>query len=194
MIPPIENTTAVLLSVAGIWTLAVVTPGPNFFLAIRTALGQSRPAALWNVLGIACGTVIWGLGYTGWRGITFDPLILVIPMIITARAVSHTVQMAERFFEDYETLLPRYGDPDVAKREVATVAMGELIVPGTLGIITDVCGLLVILVTSIPQMRDLGEFGAFWVASIIVTVEILHPVLICYMPAPTEHELLSNVN
>jgi len=29
-------------------------------------------------------TVIWGLGYTGWRGITFDPLILVIPMIISS--------------------------------------------------------------------------------------------------------------
>jgi predicted RND superfamily exporter protein len=136
----------------------------------------------------AIATVIWGLGYTGWRGITFDPLILVIPMLITARAVSHTVQMAERFFEDYETMLPRYGDPDVAKREVATIAMGELVVPGTLGIITDVCGLLVILVTTIPQMRNLGEFGAFWVASIIATVEILHPIMICYLPAPTEHE------
>ena len=88
----------------------------------------------------AVATVIWGLGYCGWRDITFDPLILVIPMIITARAVSHTVQMAERFFEDYEIMLPRYGDPEVAKREVATIAMGELIVPGTLGIITDVCG------------------------------------------------------
>ena len=61
-------------------------------------------------------TVIWGLGFTGWVGITFDPLILVIPMIITARAVSHTVQMAERFFEDYEIMLPQYGDPDRAPR------------------------------------------------------------------------------
>jgi predicted RND superfamily exporter protein len=136
----------------------------------------------------AIATVIWGLGYTGWRGITFDPLILVIPMIITARAVSHTVQMAERFFEDYEIMLPQVGDPQVAKTDVATVAMAELIVPGTLGIVTDVAGLLVILVTSIPQMRNLGEFGAFWVASIIATVEFLHPILICYMPAPTEHE------
>jgi len=136
----------------------------------------------------AIATVIWGLGFTGWVGITFDPLILVIPSIITARAISHTVQMAERFFEDYETMLPQIGDPEQAKVEVATVAMGELIVPGTLGIITDVAGLLVILVTSIPQMRDLGIFGAFWVASIIVTVEILHPILICYMPAPKEHE------
>jgi predicted RND superfamily exporter protein len=136
----------------------------------------------------AAMTSIWGLGFTGWVGITFDPLILVIPMIITARAVSHTVQMAERFFEDYEVMLPRYGDPKVARVEVATIAMGELVVPGTLGIITDVAGLLVIMVTSITQMQNLAIFGAFWVASIIITVEILHPVLICYMPAPTEHE------
>ena len=136
----------------------------------------------------ALATSIWGLGFTGWMGITFDPLILVIPTIITARAVSHTVQMAERFFEDYEVLLPELGDPDKAKTQAATVAMSELIVPGTLGIVTDVAGLLVILVTSIPQMRDLGIFGAFWVSSIIITVEILHPVLICYLPAPKEHE------
>jgi predicted RND superfamily exporter protein len=133
-------------------------------------------------------TVVWGLGFTGWMGINFDPLILVIPMIITARAVSHTVQMAERFFEDYEIHAPRMGDPNEAKVYCATIAMGELVVPGTLGIVTDVAGLLVIMVTSIPQMRDLAVFGAFWVASIIVTVEILHPILICYMPAPTEHE------
>jgi predicted RND superfamily exporter protein len=136
----------------------------------------------------AIATVIWGLGFTGWVGITFDPLILVIPTIITARAISHTVQMAERFFEDYEVLLPAMGDANEAKIEAATVAMSELIVPGTLGIITDVAGLLVILVTSIPQMRDLGIFGAFWVSSILITVEILHPVLICYLPAPHDHE------
>ncbi len=136
----------------------------------------------------AVATVIWGTGYTGWRGITFDPLVLVIPMIITARAISHTVQMAERFFEDYEILAPQYEDPEKAKVEAATIAMGELVVPGTLGIITDVAGLLVIMVTTIPQMRDLAEFGAFWVLSILATVEILHPVMICYLPAPKEHE------
>ncbi len=136
----------------------------------------------------AVATVIWGLGFCGWTGITFDPLVLVIPMIITARAVSHTVQMAERFFEDYEVLAPQYGDPHEAKIEAATIAMAELIVPGTLGIVVDVGGLLVILVTSIPQMRDLAIFGAFWVTSILATVEILHPVMICYLPAPTEHE------
>ncbi len=136
----------------------------------------------------AIATVIWGTGFTGWMGITFDPLVLVIPMIITARAVSHTVQMAERFFEDFEVLAAQMDDIEEAKVEAATVAMGELIVPGTLGIVTDCAGLLVILVTSIPQMRDLGIFGAFWVASIFFTVEILHPVMIAYMAPPKETE------
>jgi len=66
--------------------------------------------------------------------------------------------------------------------------MSELVVPGTLGIVTDVAGLMMIAVTSIQQMRDLAIFGSFWVTSIIITVEILHPILICYMPAPSEHE------
>ncbi len=136
----------------------------------------------------AIATVIWGLGFTGWMGITFDPLVLVIPMIITARAVSHTVQMAERFFEDYELLLPRFGDPDVAKVEAATVAMSEVLVPGTLGILVDVGGLLVILVTSIPSLRDLAIFGAFWVTAILFTVELFHPIMICYLPPPHESE------
>ena len=71
-------------------------------------------------------TVVWGLGFTGWMGMNFDPLILVIPMIITARACSHTVQMAERFFEDYEVHAPRLGNPQEAKIYCATIAMGEL--------------------------------------------------------------------
>ncbi len=162
--------------------LTIVTIFGLLWLYFRRWHGVVIPAIA------AMMTVIWGLGFTGWMGINFDPLILVIPMIITARAVSHTVQMAERFFEDYEVYLPIYGDPQRAKIEVATVAMSELVVPGTLGIVTDVAGLLVILVTSIPQMQNLGIFGAFWVASIIMTVEILHPVMICYMPAPKEHE------
>jgi predicted RND superfamily exporter protein len=129
-------------------------------------------------------TAIWGLGFTGWMEIAFDPLVLVIPMLITARAISHTVQMAERFFEDYEGLQDQFEDREDAKREAAKTAMAELIVPGSLGILTDVAGLLVILVTTIPQMRNLGIFGAFWVASIVFTVEILHPVLITLLPAP----------
>ncbi len=160
--------------------LAVATIFGLLLLYFRRAHGVLIPLVCAGV------TVIWGIGFTGWAGIAFDPLILVIPMIITARAVSHTVQMAERFFEDYETAYQEIGRAHEAKLRAATTALAELIVPGTLGIVTDVAGLLVILVTTIPQMRNLGIFGAFWVAAIVATVQLLHPILICALPPPHE--------
>ncbi|SDE31764.1 LysE family translocator [Rhodospira trueperi] len=49
-----------LLSVALLWGLAVVTPGPNFVVVTHAALTASRRAAAWSVLGIVIGTAIWG--------------------------------------------------------------------------------------------------------------------------------------
>src|SRR5690606_20136989 len=120
--------------------------------------------------------------------ITFDPLVLVIPMIITARAISHTVQMAERFFEDYEILAPQVGDPEVAKIEAATIAMGELIVPGTLGIITVVAGPAGSAMSPFPQRSGVAIVGAFWVLASRASVGLLHPIMICFRRGPRRHE------
>ena len=49
-----------LLTVAALWTLAVVTPGPNFLMILRVAIGQSRTAGLRAVAGVGLGTMTWG--------------------------------------------------------------------------------------------------------------------------------------
>ncbi|MDJ0738628.1 MAG: LysE family translocator [Gammaproteobacteria bacterium] len=58
-----NDVVAVLLGVAAIWGVAVVTPGPNFFLVAHQGASQSRRAAAMAVLGIVLGTVLWGLAY-----------------------------------------------------------------------------------------------------------------------------------
>ncbi len=56
----------ILISVAALWAIAVMTPGPNFLLVTHAALRGSRISALWTVLGIALGTVLWGTaGFLG---------------------------------------------------------------------------------------------------------------------------------
>ncbi|MBB4866650.1 RhtB (resistance to homoserine/threonine) family protein [Pseudomonas nitritireducens] len=52
---------APLLSVALLWIVAVITPGPNFFTTARIAAVHSRRHGLIAALGVASGTVIWGL-------------------------------------------------------------------------------------------------------------------------------------
>jgi threonine/homoserine/homoserine lactone efflux protein len=44
-----------LLSVATLWILAVVTPGPNFLVTARLSVGQSRREGLRAVAGIGVG-------------------------------------------------------------------------------------------------------------------------------------------
>ena len=48
-----------LLSVAALWALAVVSPGPNFLMTARLAIARSRRVGLQAVGGIALGTLCW---------------------------------------------------------------------------------------------------------------------------------------
>ncbi len=128
----------------------------------------------------AAVNVVWGLGFAGWVGFNMDPLVLVVPMLITARAISHSVQFVERFYEEYEEL----GDKD----EACIRSMAELLLPGTMAILTDCVGLLTIALATIPLIEKLGLLCAFWAASIAVTEMLLNRLLILYLPAPRERE------
>lgn len=119
---------------------------------------------------------IWGLGFVGWMGYNLDPLILVVPILISARTASHCVQMMERYHDELRVGAAR----DTAVR----TAMGELIVPASIAIFTDAAGLLVLAVSSIPLIAKLGYFCAFWSMSNLVTVTILVPMVLSFLPAP----------
>lgn len=55
-----------LLTVAGLWFLAVATPGPNFLMTTRLAVAESRMAGSFAVLGIGLGTTCFALaGFFG---------------------------------------------------------------------------------------------------------------------------------
>ncbi len=119
---------------------------------------------------------IWGLGLVGWLDFNLDPLILVVPILISARTASHCVQMMERFHDEL-----RIGE----SREAAVrTSMGELIVPASIAIFTDAAGLYVLTVSSIPIIAKLGYFCSFWSLSNMVTVTILVPMVLSYLPAP----------
>lgn len=73
---PIQET---LLSVAVIWTVAAITPGPNFFITVQTAMAKSRRTALMVAFGITSGTVVWGIA--GFMGVS--ALFVITPLVYT---------------------------------------------------------------------------------------------------------------
>jgi len=50
-----------IFSVLSIFTLAIVSPGPNFIMVVNTALSDSRRAGLYIALGVATGSGLFAL-------------------------------------------------------------------------------------------------------------------------------------
>ncbi|MEA3240635.1 MAG: LysE family transporter [Pseudomonadota bacterium] len=71
------NLIFILLSVASIWSVAVMTPGPNFFVTAQVTVKHSSLAGLFIVLGTCTGTVIWSIA--GYFGLAY--LFIIAPWI-----------------------------------------------------------------------------------------------------------------
>ncbi|MHC5226083.1 LysE family transporter [Ignatzschineria sp. LJL83] len=50
-----------LIMVAGIHFMALITPGPDFFLVTQIAVSHSRREALMTVIGITLGVAVWAV-------------------------------------------------------------------------------------------------------------------------------------
>lgn len=116
----------------------------------------------------------WGLGIVSLLGFNLDPLTLVIPFLITARAMSHGIQLVERYYQE----APHAKDNHDAARRT----FESLFRPGTLGIVSDAVGLLLISLGSSPINVKLGIYASIWAGSVVLTVLIAVPLVLSLLP------------
>lgn len=139
-------------------------------LHMRNISGTLTPLIVSSV------SALWGFGLVGWLGLPVEPLLMVVPLLLVARCFSHCVQATERYYE----LLREGGD----QREAARLSLVSLMWPGTLGIFTDVCGLLLVALAPIPAMERFALFTGFWAMNLVPTSVFLTPVLLSLLPRP----------
>ncbi|MGH7914227.1 MAG: efflux RND transporter permease subunit, partial [Candidatus Binataceae bacterium] len=156
--------------------LAEIFGTTGLFILLSLVLYFRRAYGVLLPMVGAAAQVIWGLGFLGLLGYNLDVLVLVIPLLVTARAASHGVQLLERYFEELE----RTGDRHQAVRQ----SMDELFLPGAIGILADAAGILVLGVATIPLVRKVAFFASFWGFSNIFTILILLPLLLDVLPTP----------
>ena len=127
------------------------------------------------LLGIALSS-IWGLGFISLLKWNLDPLNLVIPFLIAARAMSHSIQLVERYYGELAITLD--------SKQAARNAFDDLFRPGSLAIVVDAVGILVIALGAAPINIKLGYYAGFWAFSVIFTVLLVVPLLLLLMPQP----------
>jgi hypothetical protein len=124
----------------------------------------------------------WGLGFIHLIGLALDPLMLVMPFLITARAVSHAIQMHDRYYEEFEKC-------GWNKRRAIVASFAELFVPTLSGISTDAFGVLVILLVPVVMLQKLAVTASWWILAITISEMLLNPIVYYYLKAP-EPELV----
>lgn len=134
------------------------------------------------VLPLLAGLVsaVWALGICHLLGISFEPLVIVVAMLITSRAVSHSVQIVNRF-DDELPLLPPGAE---LSRNAARIALADLFRPGMLGVIADAACMAVVALSPIPMLQKLTVLSVVWVSTLTISAVILTPVLLSYIRRP----------
>ena len=127
---------------------------------------------------------IWAFGLVGWLGVSIEPLLMVVPLLLTARSFSHSVQFTERFYE----ILADVGD----RRRAAELTMTVMAAPSLLGIVTDVLGIVVVCAAPIPAMVRHALFCGMWAVWLIPTGVVLISLLLASLPAPQRMRTTSN--
>ena len=133
--------------------------------------------SFWAILIVPLAAVvsgIWGLGFMAIMGYNLDPLVFVLPFLISLMAFRHSHQLYNRYYEEY-----------IKTRDVMAgvrVIIEQMFIPGLTSIITDAFGVAIIAITPVPVLQHIAIAGAFWSIITVIVGLILTPVLLTYVP------------
>ena len=133
--------------------------------------------SFWAVLIVPLAAVvsgIWGLGFMAIRGYNLDPLVFVLPFLISLMAFRHSHQLYNRYYEEYI----KTKDALAGVR----VIIEQMFLPGLISILTDAFGIAIVAITPVPVLQHIAIAGAFWSVITVIVGLILTPVLLTYVP------------
>lgn len=155
--------------------LALTVTISLLFLLLRTWRGMLLPL----IAGLV--SAIWALGICKLLNINFEPLVIVVAMLITSRAVSHSVQIVNRFDDEIKAI--EFGKETA--EDAARIALEDLFRPGMLGIIADAGCMAVVAMSPIPMLQKLTVLAVVWVCTLTISAVILTPILLSWIRNPS---------
>lgn len=144
------------------------------FLIFRNFVGMIAPIAM----ALICTGL--GLGFIGWTGINFSPLLYVLAFLVGARMLSNAVQITHRYIYEYQVNCCLDGP----RRVAGCNTMGAMLMPNAAAVATDAAGFLVLALAKIVLMQQLAILMSFWMITIALS-GFLVPLICCSLPRLT---------
>ena len=146
------------------------------FLAFRSKRGIILP------FSAALMGVIWGLGILSLSGYHLDPATTLVPFLILAIGVSHSIQFLKRYYEEIRK------NP-LDRKKAAENTLAALSVPVRASLFTDGLGFLSLLIVPLTMIKSLAITAGSGVLSLFLTVVTFIPAILTYIPVPMKVEV-----
>jgi predicted RND superfamily exporter protein len=116
--------------------------------------------------------VLWQLGLLHTLGLGLDPYSMLVPFLVFAVGISHSVQIINRFgFNCHAGMSPR---------DAAWLTFTRLSKPGFTALLSDGVGFSTLAIIDIPVIRELALVASSGIAVLIFTNLILLPILLSF--------------
>ena len=128
-----------------------------------------------TLVAVICSltAVVWQLGLMHTLGYGLDPYSVLIPFIVFATAISHSVQFINGVHHDIAA--------GVNPINASMKTFRHHYLPAVLALISDAMGFLTLIFIEINVIQDLAVGASVGIASIIATNLILLPIAISYL-------------
>ncbi|MEQ8801485.1 efflux RND transporter permease subunit [Haliea sp.] len=123
---------------------------------------------------LLCSTVavVWQMGLLNLMGFGLDPYSMLVPFLVFAVGVSHSVQIINRF--------GNFIYLKVSRLEAARLTFIRLSKPGFVALLSDGVGFFTLRVIDIPVIQELAVVAATGIAVLILTNLILLPLVLTF--------------
>jgi predicted RND superfamily exporter protein len=116
---------------------------------------------------------IWGLGFMALVGYNLDPLIMVLPFLISLMTARHSMQLISRYLEEIEN--------GVDVKTAAKTIISVMFFPGLTSIITDALGIALVAIAVIPVLTRIAIACTFWSIATVILSLFLTPLTLSYI-------------
>lgn len=150
--------------VAAFFGVALVITGVLLYAYCRC------PRLTFSALLCSTIAVVWQLGILNLMGLGLDPYSMLVPFLVFAVGISHSVQIVNRFaFHQFDGIAPR---------QSAELAFVRLSKPGFIALISDGVGFLTLRVIDIPIIQELALVASTGIAVLILTNLVFLPLVL----------------
>jgi predicted RND superfamily exporter protein len=146
------------------------------YLAFRSKRGVFLP-----FISAAMATA-WGLGVLSLFGLRLDPATILVPFLILALGISHSVQFIKRYYEVVK-------EGNKAGPAAAEATLASLFVPALASLVTDGIGFLSLFFVPLAMIKSMALAAGVGVLSIFFTSVTFIPAILSFMPKPKRLEI-----